>query len=347
MNYRTLSRNIGFTLVELLVVIAIIGVLVALLLPAIQAAREAGRRAQCLNNLKQNSLAVLLYDETRGYLPPAIISDELPVWQTSILPFIEQENLKGIIDGLAGSSLYSLDETIRHIEVNSYICPTRGPRSIISIPGPSTWAGAPSDYAGNLGDVGRLQYPDEPLENVMFSTCWSVRRPPSVNDLRPTGTIVSLHKRYDSAGQLCDECQGCNTETWTNALELRQITDGTSKTLLTGEKHIPREDLGTTGQDLANYVVYADTAYWQGEGSWNQCRGGGPGFGIAQSPEEPASKVTLQGIARQVYVFGSYHPGVCNFAYTDGSVDALQVDIDEYALGRLCNREDGAIAIAR
>ncbi|MCH2595496.1 MAG: DUF1559 domain-containing protein [Pirellulales bacterium] len=184
----------------------------------------------------------------------------------------------------------------------------------------------------------------------MFSSCYSVLRPPNIDGKRPNGTIVSLHDRFDSAGKKCVPCyvapdnKKCGTTVrWTISLELRQVTDGQSNTLLVGEKHIPMQDLGKTGQDLANYVVYGDTAYWQGEGSWSQCRGGGPGFGIAQSPEEPASKVTLLGIAGQVYVFGSYHPGVCNFSFTDGSVDTLATSIDEITLGRLCNREDGQV----
>ena len=83
----------GFTLVELLVVIAIIGILVALLLPAIQAAREAARRAQCVNNLKQIGIALQNYHDTHKELPAGNYSCCWGTWQMAILPFIEEQQL--------------------------------------------------------------------------------------------------------------------------------------------------------------------------------------------------------------------------------------------------------------
>src|SRR2546427_5297251 len=83
----------GFTLVELLVVIAIIGVLVALLLPAVQAAREAARRMSCSNNLKQLSLALHNYESTFSSLPPAGIDTNQMSWVVMLLPYMEQQPL--------------------------------------------------------------------------------------------------------------------------------------------------------------------------------------------------------------------------------------------------------------
>src|SRR6185369_3080712 len=83
----------AFTLVELLVVIAIIGVLVALLLPAVQAARESARRAQCTNNLKQIGIAVHNYDDVWKTLPPGCYHGVFGTWVLHILPFVEQQSL--------------------------------------------------------------------------------------------------------------------------------------------------------------------------------------------------------------------------------------------------------------
>jgi prepilin-type N-terminal cleavage/methylation domain-containing protein len=80
------NRRYGFTLIELLVVIAIIAILIALLLPAVQQAREAARRSQCKNNLKQLGLALHNYHDTHSRLPPGIIANNRLAWSTMILP---------------------------------------------------------------------------------------------------------------------------------------------------------------------------------------------------------------------------------------------------------------------
>ena len=96
---RHLGMRRGFTLVELLVVIAIIGILVALLLPAIQAAREAARRTQCSNNLKQLALAAHNHEDTYGALPPIVSHSEGPTFFMHILPFIELQSLRDLYNG--------------------------------------------------------------------------------------------------------------------------------------------------------------------------------------------------------------------------------------------------------
>src|SRR5687768_18535166 len=87
----TLRQRPGFTLVELLVVIAIIGILIALLLPAVQAAREAARRAQCTNNLKQIAAACHTFHDSNGAFPPSDMSDNWAPWAAFILPYVEQQ----------------------------------------------------------------------------------------------------------------------------------------------------------------------------------------------------------------------------------------------------------------
>jgi len=117
----------GFTLVELLVVIAIIGVLVALLLPAVQAARESARRMTCSNNLKQIGLAVLLYEDNKKELPYTR-RDQRETAHLLLLPYLEQANLHDLWDFESDSPekyFYEQPEAVRLATVPAYFCPSR------------------------------------------------------------------------------------------------------------------------------------------------------------------------------------------------------------------------------
>ncbi|QDU73458.1 putative major pilin subunit [Bremerella volcania] len=130
---KNLQRPRGFTLVELLVVIAIIGVLIALLLPAVQQAREAARRMTCSNKLKQIGIALHNYHDTFGTLPPGIVTSNQICWLTQILPQIEQSALFDQIGAVGGfdepwedvAEMVSTGNVpLAKTEIDGYICPS-------------------------------------------------------------------------------------------------------------------------------------------------------------------------------------------------------------------------------
>jgi prepilin-type N-terminal cleavage/methylation domain-containing protein/prepilin-type processing-associated H-X9-DG protein len=151
------SRVPGFTLVELLVVIAIIGILVAMLLPAIQAAREAARRTQCINNLRQMGLAMLNYESTYKVFPPSdvVVPDPTTGQLTKslglsvharLLPFVEEASLRGLVN-FSASYNHATNDAARMTRVAMFLCPSDGSENALTTPS----VGAPTSYHANQG----------------------------------------------------------------------------------------------------------------------------------------------------------------------------------------------------
>jgi prepilin-type N-terminal cleavage/methylation domain-containing protein/prepilin-type processing-associated H-X9-DG protein len=149
-----MMRRRGFTLVEMITVVLIIAVLIALLLPAVQSAREAARNVQCRNNLLQLGLAMGQYTSTHGVLPPGVVNDKRPIsnlpkgyhvgWAVQILPFIERANLHRRIDFRRG--IYAdANATVLASGIKTFLCP-------------SDWRPGPMNYMGCHHDV------EEPID---------------------------------------------------------------------------------------------------------------------------------------------------------------------------------------
>src|SRR5262249_4008347 len=146
----------GFSLIELLVVIAIISMLMGLLMPAVQKAREAASRISCANNLKQLGLAMHHYENVNGTLPPTRLREGYATWAVLILPYIEQDNLYDRWN--LKRTYYDQNDTARLTPVKIYFCPSRrtstsnGPPASISGDTPSWGNDLSAQVPGALGD---------------------------------------------------------------------------------------------------------------------------------------------------------------------------------------------------
>ena len=305
-SYRSSPRR-AFTLVELLVVIAIIGVLVALLLPAVQMAREAARRTQCINHLKQLGLACHNYHDTYGTLPNSR-HDANFTWMTMILPQIEQPALFAKWN-VNNSSFYAQTTECQQARIGVYYCPSR-----------RTSAGA--------------KFTDEPQDNTTTPLYKSATGDYAIctGDSSVNGGDYWQWNGVDTPANGAGILWNGNMSTTPAVLPggapfkgvaFREITDGTSNTLLVGDKHIYIKGL--------NDVNYGDGGAFNGDkGHAHRCVG----------PNLPLSKGPYDTTAR---AFGSYHPGVTNFVLVDGSVRALQNNTNATMLGYFAGKDDGQV----
>ena len=243
----------AFTLVELLVVIAIIGILVALLLPAIQAAREAARRSQCTNNLKQQGIAAHNFHDSRKALPPSRIVDHQATWLYLILPFMENVQLGAMWD-ISEGDFYDQPLKMRTAQVPSYICPSQAHDSLTVLRDMGSnlshthqagdegnaFFGSIADYMGSMSStwaIIRPYYPPAPFGNgttASFGDGGSTAKQSFMVD----GAIVpvkpgNFRGNPNRPGGNGNYPQGILS--YSSKVSFGKITDGTSKTLMFGE----------------------------------------------------------------------------------------------------------------
>ena len=306
-SFSTRSHKSGFTLVELLVVVAIIGLLIGMLLPAVQMVREAASRTNCLNRMKQIGIGFTHYHDALRQIPPSRVGNDTAngflTWPVFLMPYLEENNLYERFDIKA---LYrDQDPAMLQETVEWMFCPSRREPQISKSERSGAPVGACGDYAGNAGTS--VHYPfdvwaafDEPVDGV-FNSGFAADNP--VNGLRlergPQG-------RY----------------------EFRSIMDGLTNTIFIGEKAINTDTFGQPGG-------WGDGSIYNGDEPGTIMRLGGFGLGISNTQKFGAPGPGT------IPVWGSAHPQVCNFVMGDGSVQTLRNTTSEDTLRRLCSRNDG------
>lgn len=313
----------GFTLVELLVVIAIIGVLVALLLPAVQAAREAARRNSCQNNVRQLSLACLNHESAQKRLPAGFTSieptapntsvDSFHTWASYILPYLEQASVFGQIDftipayrpwELAGATRPA-NAPWTYTQLDVYLCPSDQSRNIHT--GASEWF-AHGNYMANQGWWTWYQRTSQ--------TNWDLR-------LKMEIDATKIDKRGTFEKVFTQKNRG---------LELKQIEDGTSNTAMLGEcRQYPGED--SRGVLFLGSAVYSHektpNAASQDQLEW--CADGGSGADDKTGDLNPSAPCTEQYRGARgpwTQPARSQHAGGVNMSFCDGRVVFASDDVD-------------------
>jgi prepilin-type N-terminal cleavage/methylation domain-containing protein/prepilin-type processing-associated H-X9-DG protein len=330
------ERRSAFTLIELLVVIAIIGILIALLLPAVQKVREAANRASCSNNLKQIGLASHNFHDSFGFLPPSTIRDDWATWAVLVLPYIEQDNIYRFWD--LQLRYQEQPPEARENNLKIFFCPSRRSSSGVGfsqndLPGTSDPAsalgsmpGGLSDYACNGGNDSTNNRPNGAMTVA------------NATGVEP-GNGMIIHGSFNMSPV------GTRITSWTGVISFARITDGTSNTLLVGEKHIRRGSRDGKNEDRS---VYSGS----NANTFSRLAGLPPDGvqqvdGVMQYPliqsEQDETEATNDppGPYDSKTTFGGPHPGVCMFVFCDGSVKGVKTLVDLTTLTRLAVRNDG------
>ncbi|MGL4511646.1 MAG: DUF1559 domain-containing protein [Lacipirellulaceae bacterium] len=366
---QTTKERRAFTLVELLVVIAIIGILVALLLPAVQAAREAARRTQCVTNLKNIMLAVLNHADqqkifpTGGTIPrPSIelyLQDTFtpgplnakrgpangPLkqglgWMYQILPYIEEVSAKSIVR----------QDQLQTIAVALYNCPSR--RGVTFAPGDGA---SLTDYAAataapsrsEVGDAAFMAFvadktptsgPYAGQETNWVEAFWGLpggtgsntgRTPQELEGKQPVFRgVIQRGDWYIVGIGATGRGQHAGYQVKMSA---NKITDGTSKTMVIGEKFVH-----VTQYNAAQSMV-ADDRGWADGWDYDQLRLACAALRGDGQGDQPLNNSSI--VAN--YHFGSAHSAGINAAFADGSVTLINYDTNRETMNQLCHRSDG------
>ena len=365
----------GFTLIELLVVIAIIGVLIALLLPAVQAAREAARRAQCTNNMKQIGLAAHNYLDTQGCFPPGAISTSdgngwstnfMP-WSVLILPQIEGNttyNAMNINMGVGSGTDRGQAYTAYLAVPSAFHCPSDGENDNGTRPWAGTYSGG---YPNPMGQSPAWDPPLNPFTGqtlqvvpvTNYAISWGDNyaggslngglpweTPPDLTTLPPGVPRIGYHGYWGTRRGLpggftlgAGRLRGFGDYSTMQIATIASVRDGTSNTIFVGEV-LPEAD--------------ANNAFWTSTG----CASGTTVPLGWDSNSFPASDPACNGAwqsataplgcryAASAKGFVSRHPGGANFLFADGSVRFLKENINHVTYNALGSRNGGEVVSA-
>ena len=344
-------RRSGFTLIELLVVIAIIAVLISLLLPAVQSAREAARRAQCVNNLKQIGLAIHNYESSFSIFPPGAMavspsqgwgawSNNGVTWRVLILPQMEQTNKYNAFnfslqEGAQGDS----GLTAWNASVPAFLCPSDGEHDNGFRPANVTTGQYPMFYPPSATKCPIVNY------NMSFGDNYAIGNlsnggvnpwetpcsgplagQPQIGFPGFWGTTYDCAITATGSGRM----RGFSDYRTMNTATMASVTDGTSNTIIVGEG-LPAED--------------ANNEFWTATSA-------GAGTTI---PMNWSTKLAVDGFgstnwnSRLSYAargFKSRHPGGVNFLFADGSVKFLKNSINRATYAALGSRNGGEVISA-
>lgn len=327
-----MSRRSAFTLVELLVVIAIIGILIALLLPAVQAARESARRSQCVNNLKQLGLAVHNYESAFRFLPPAVVNspgappkpglqDFLMASGTAyanhgvlaiLLPYMEQAQVLEVNNGYNFRLNWddAANQQASATRINAYECPS-SPSFHLVQPLPTGWTINPatSDYMA----VSRS------------------------NDVSGVWTALSLTMPG------ADNVRAVLTHN--KLTQMSEILDGLSNTLMFGES-AARNEGWSKGKKYQDSFTGSPRGTWSGSSNNIVCAmtrqpitpGMAPPGKVTAAAEVPGALGINAWNQGELY---SFHPNACNVTMGDGSVRTLNMNLALPSLQKIAARGDG------
>jgi prepilin-type N-terminal cleavage/methylation domain-containing protein/prepilin-type processing-associated H-X9-DG protein len=355
------TLRLGFTLVELLVVIAIIGILVALLLPAIQAAREAARRSQCQNHVKQLALGCLLHEDTHGFLPSGgwgysysgdpdrgYGESQPGSWLYSILTFIEEQSLRGLGSGNTDNNSAWQPSSIKlhQSPVTIFHCPSRRRAQLykarLSGLAEQKWLETvasqegvvKTDYAASSGDSLLFDaWPGDGTNRLWLPANYdaianaSERRP-----VKWTNTSSPDSKFFQTGVMF-----------YHSELKVSRIEDGMSKTYLLGEKWMNPDTYEASGATTDGTFTLGDNQSAYTGYEWDNQR---VAWQVNSDDDAETHQPKQDRAGLNPYrdpAFGSAHPGGYNCAMCDGSVQTVSYDIETLVHRRLANRLDGEV----